>query len=76
MTTLRLYLSAQAPQSGTSGAPTTKISAENNPMNASRSVSTTPMSRRYAGNRAKIWLTPNPSTIDVIQNTATSQRQS
>ena len=38
MTTLRLYLSAQAPHSGTSGAPTTKISALNSPTNASRSV--------------------------------------
>ena len=37
MTTLRLYLSAQAPHSGTSGIPTTKISALKMPMNASRS---------------------------------------
>ena len=38
MTTLRLYLSAQTPHSGTSGMPTTKISALNSPTNASRSV--------------------------------------
>ncbi len=54
MTALRLYLSAQTPQSGTNGMPTTKISALNRPMNASRSASGTPMSRRYVGTRAKI----------------------
>ena len=46
MTALRLYLSAQTPQSGTSGMPTTKISALNRPTNASRSASATPISRR------------------------------
>ena len=46
MTTLRLYLSAQAPQSGTSGMPTTKISALKTPMNVSRWLSGTPISRR------------------------------
>ena len=46
MTTLRLYLSAQAPHSGTSGMPTMKISALNTPMNVSRWLSGTPISRR------------------------------
>ena len=46
MTTLRLYLSAHAPHNGTSGIPTTKISALKMPMNASRSDSGTPISRR------------------------------
>ncbi len=46
MTALRLYLSAQTPQSGTSGMPTTKISAVNKPTNASRSAWGTPISRR------------------------------
>ena len=46
MTTLRLYLSAQAPHSGTSGMPTTKIRALKMPMKASRSLSGTPISRR------------------------------
>ena len=46
ITTLRLYLSAHAPHSGTSGMPTTKIRALKMPMNASRSCSATPISRR------------------------------
>ena len=46
MTTLRLYLSAQTPQSGTSGSPRTKTSEPNRPMNGRRSVSGTPSSRR------------------------------
>ena len=37
MTTLRLYLSAQAPHSGTSGIPTMKISALKIPMKTTRS---------------------------------------
>ncbi len=52
ITALRLYLSAQTPQSGTSGIPTTKISALNRPMNASRSSCGTPIFVRYAGSRA------------------------
>ena len=76
MTTLRLYLSAHAPHSGTSGIPTTKISALKIPMKASRSLSGTPICRRYVGNSAKIWLTPTPSTIEVTQKTATRMRQS
>ena len=46
MTALRLYLSAQTPQSGTSGAPTMKISELKSPTNASRSAGATPISRR------------------------------
>ncbi len=46
MTTLRLYLSAHTPHSGTSGMPTTKISALKMPMNASRSSCGTPISVR------------------------------
>ena len=46
MTALRLYLSAHAPHNGTSGMPTTKISALNSPMKARRSASATPISRR------------------------------
>ena len=46
------------------------------PMNASRSLSGTPISRRYVGSSAKIWLTPRPSTIEVTQKTATRMRQS
>ena len=46
MTALRLYLSAHTPQSGTSGAPTTKISALKIPTKRSRSGSATPISRR------------------------------
>ena len=46
ITTLRLYLSAHAPHSGTSGIPTMKISALKMPMNASRSCRATPISRR------------------------------
>ena len=76
MTTLRLYLSAHAPQSGTSGMPTTKIRALKMPMKAGRSLSGTPISRRYVGSSAKIWLTPRPSTIEVTQKTATRMRQS
>ena len=76
MTTLRLYLSAHAPHNGTSGMPTTKISALNSPMKASRSEAATPISRRYVGSSAKIWLTPRPSTIEVTQKTATRTRQS
>ena len=38
MTALRLYLSAQTPHSGTSGAPTMKIRELNRPTNASRSA--------------------------------------
>ena len=56
--------------------PTTKISELNSPTKASRSASGTPISRRYDGTRAKIWLTPAPSTIEVIQKTATRTRQS
>ncbi len=67
MTALREYLSAQTPQSGTSGIPTTKISAENSPTNVARSASDTPTTRRYAGRYANTWLTPRPSTIEVIQ---------
>ena len=48
-TAFREYLSAQTPQSGTSGIPTTKISAEKSPTNAARSASGTPTTRRYAG---------------------------
>ena len=76
ITTLRLYLSAQAPHNGTSGIPTTKIRALKMPMNASRSWGATPISRRYVGRRAKIWLTPMPSTIEVTQKTASRIRQS
>jgi hypothetical protein len=43
MTALRLYLSAHTPQSGTSGAPTTKISAVNSPTNDNRSARGTPI---------------------------------
>ena len=43
MTALREYLSAQTPQSGTSGMPTTKISDENSPTNWRRSASGTPI---------------------------------
>ena len=43
MMALRLYLSAQTPQNGTSGNPTTKINALNSPMNPSRSASGTPI---------------------------------
>ncbi len=46
ITALRLYLSAHTPHNGTSGMPTTKISALNNPTNASRSPWATPISRR------------------------------
>jgi hypothetical protein len=46
MTSLRLYLSAQAPHSGTSGMPTTKIRALNRPMKVRRSWAATPISRR------------------------------
>jgi len=42
----------------TSGIPTTKIRALKMPMKARRSCSATPISRRYVGRRAKIWLTP------------------
>src|SRR5262245_34368496 len=76
MTALREYLSAQTPQSGTSGAPTTKISAVNRPTNERRSALGTPISVRSDGRNAKTWLTPSPSTIDVNQNTATMTRQS
>ena len=46
ITALRLYLSAQTPQSGTSGGPTTKIIEPKIPTNCSRSGSATPISRR------------------------------
>ena len=77
ITTLRLYLSAQAPQSGTMGAPTTKISELNRPTNASRSVcchAHLPQVGRQQ--REDLVLTPIPSTIEVIQKIATSTRQS
>ena len=45
-TAFRLYLSAQTPQSGTSGAPTMKISDPKIPTKRSRSGSATPISRR------------------------------
>ena len=76
MTALRLYLSAQTPHSGTNGAPTTKMSDPNSPTNGSRSASGTPISRRYEGRNAKTWLTPSPSTSEVIQKIATMTRQS
>ena len=43
MTALREYLSAQTPHSGTSGAPTMKISDVNSPTNWRRSASGTPI---------------------------------
>ena len=46
MTAVRLMRSAQTPQSGTSGAPTTKISELKMPMNARRASPATPSSRR------------------------------
>ncbi len=46
MTTFRLYLSAHTPQSGTSGAPTTKIRALNRPTKWSRSAPETPIWRQ------------------------------
>jgi hypothetical protein len=76
MTALRLYLSAHTPHRGTSGRPTRKISELKSPMNASRSSSGTPISSRYVGSRAKIWLMPRLSTIEVTQKTATRTRQS
>src|SRR5258705_9665154 len=76
MTALRLYLSAQTPHSGTSGIPTTKTSAENNPTNGTRSASGTPISWRYGARNEKTWETPKPSTRDVIEKTATTRRQS
>src|SRR3954447_5130590 len=69
ITALRLYLSAQTPHRGTSGAPTTKTSALNNPTNVSRSDGGTPIVDRAAGSNANTWLTPMPSTIDVSQKT-------
>ncbi len=76
ITAFRLYLSAHTPHSGTSGSPTTKTSELNSPMNASRSVCATPICPRYDGSRAKIWLTPIASTMEVTQKTATGTRQS
>ncbi len=52
------------------------MSEVNVPTNESRSASGTPISLRYDGTKAKIWLTPRPSTIDVIQNTRSRTRQS
>ena len=46
ITALRLYLSAHTPHSGTSGAPTTKISELKIPTKARRSLSSTPMPLR------------------------------
>ncbi len=46
MTTLRLYLSAQAPHSGTSGMPTTNTRALKIPTKARRWLSGTPIWRR------------------------------
>ena len=43
ITALRLYLSAHTPQSGTSGAPTMKMSEPKIPTNRSRSGSGTPI---------------------------------
>ena len=43
ITTFRLYLSAHTPHSGTRGMPTTKMSAEKRPTNASRSSWGTPI---------------------------------
>ena len=76
-TALRLYLSAQTPQSGTSGIPTTKIRAENSPTNGSPvGARRRPSSRRYGARNAKTWLTPSPSIIEVSQKTATIRCQS
>ena len=76
ITAFRLYLSAQTPQSGTRGMPKTKMRALNSPTNWIRSASARPIARRYDGTNAKIWLTPRPSTIDVIQKIARRARQS
>src|SRR3970282_1019094 len=68
----RLYLWANTPHSGTSGMPRTNRRALKRPMNWSRSASGTPIEVSSDGSRAKTWLTPRPSTIEVIQKTATS----
>ena len=72
MTALRLYLSAHTPQRGTIGIPSTNSRALKRPMNWRRSASGTPIAESCEGSRAKTWLTPIPSTRDVIQKTATS----
>ena len=72
ITAFRLYLSAQTPHSGTSGIPSTNSSALNSPMNERRSASGTPSVVSCEGSSAKTWLTPRPSTMDVIQKTVTS----
>jgi len=56
--------------------PTTKIRAENRPTKAARSASGTPTIRKYGARYEKTWLTPRPSTIDVIQKTVTTRGQS
>ncbi len=74
ITALRLYLSAQTPHSGTSGAPTTKTRVLKMPMKVSRASPVTPSSSRRAGSRAKIWLTPNDSISETTKYTANRPR--
>ena len=71
MTALRLYLSAQTPQSGTSGMPTTKISGREQP-DEREPIGLGHAHLAEVGRRnEKTWLTPRPSTIDVSQKTTT-----
>ena len=76
MTALRLYLSAQTPHSGTSG------SADDEDERAEQADEREAIRlgdahlAQVGADSAKIWLTPSPSTIDVIQKTPTRIRQS
>ena len=66
MTARRLYLSAQTPQNGTRTIPNTKISEEKMPVKVGTWSGGRPTSRRRSGRKAKTWLTPSDSTVEVM----------
>ena len=76
MTALRLYLSAQTPHSGTSGAPTMKIRELNRPTKARRSAGAHAHLAQVDRHEREDLADARPSTIDTVQNTATRTRQS
>ncbi len=75
MTSFRLYLSANAPHSGTSGSPKMNMSAFSRPTRRGIARGGSPIDCRSSGRKAEIWLTPMVSTTDVIEKISSTAIQ-